>query len=118
MAWHPLTVTSSIIRVSSAGTPVQISSTRQPFQSVLIQALPNNASRIVVGSDNTVRAGANAATDPSGTVLAIIGAPSANTATPPSANGGNPVAPAAFNLQDLWLDAVSSNDGVIVSFIR
>src|SRR6516162_5080792 len=115
MAWHPATKTSSVITVATAGVPVQVSSTRQPFQSVLIQAMPNNVGRIVVGSDNTVRANA-AGVNPSGTVLAIIGVPSANTATPPSANGGNPTAPAAFNLQDLWIDASSSNDGAIVSY--
>jgi len=112
MAWH----SKSVITVSTSGTPVQVSSTRQPFQSVLIQALPNNTGRIVVGSDNTVRANASGA-NPSGSALAIIGAPSSNTATPPSANGGNPTAPAAFNLQDLWIDATNGGEGVIVSYI-
>ena len=116
MAWDPITRTSSVITVSSAGTPVQVTATRIPAQAVLIQALPNNSGRIVVGFDNTVRANASGV-NPSGPVLAIIGAPASNTATPPSANGGNPTAPAALNLQQFWIDATVSGDGVIVSYL-
>ena len=116
MAWNPITSTSSVVTVATAGTPVQVISTHKSAQSVLIQAMPNNTGRIVVGSGNTVRANA-AGTNPSGPVLAIIGAPSANTATPPSANGGNPTAPAAINLAQFWIDASVSGEGCIVSFL-
>jgi hypothetical protein len=116
MAWNPATATSSVVTVATAGTPVQVVSSHKAIQSVLIQALPNNTGRIVVGSANTVRANA-AGTNPSGPVLAIIGAPSANTATPPSANGGNPTAPAAINLEQFWIDASVSGEGVIVSYL-
>ena len=116
MAWNPLTSTSSVVTVTVAGTPVQVISTHKSAQSVLIQALPNNTGRIIVGFDNTCRANA-AGVNPSGTVLAIIGAPTSNTATPPSANGGNPTAPAAINLQQFWIDASVSGEGVIVSYL-
>ena len=116
MAWDPLTRTSSIVTVSSAGIPVQVTTSRIPAQAVLIQALPLNTGRIVVGFDNTIRANA-AGANPTGPILAIIGAPSANTATPPSANGGNPTAPAALNLQQFWIDASVSGEGVIVSYL-
>jgi hypothetical protein len=116
MAWNPLTPTSSIITVVTAGVPVNVIASHKSAQSVLIQALPNNTGRIVVGYDNTVRANV-AGTNPSGTVLAILGAPASNTATPPSANGGNPSAPAALNLQQFWIDASVSGEGCLVSFI-
>jgi hypothetical protein len=116
MAWNPVTPTSSVVTVVTAGIPVQIVAAHKSAQSVLIQAMPNNTGRIVVGYDNTVRANA-AGTNPSGTVLAIIGAPTSNTATPPSANGGNPTAPAALNLQQFWIDASVSGEGCIVSYL-
>jgi len=116
MGWNPVTPTSSVVTVAVAGTPVQVVSAHKSAQSVLIQAMPNNTGRIVVGSANTVRANA-AGTNPSGPILAIIGIPTDNTATPPSANGGNPAAPAAFNLQQFWIDASVSGEGVIVSYI-
>lgn len=116
MAWNPIIVGNSVVVVAVTGTPVQIISTHKSAQSVLIQVLPNNTGRIVVGYDNTVRANA-AGTNPSGSVLAILGAPSTNTATPPSANGSNPTAPAALNLQQFWLDASVGGEGVIVSYL-
>jgi len=116
VAWDPLTRVSSIVTVPSAGTPVQVTATRIPAQAVLIQALPLNSGRVVVGFDNTVRANASGA-NPSGPVLAIIGAPASTTATPPSANGGNPTAPAVLNLQQFWIDVSISGDGVIVSYL-
>ncbi len=116
MGWIPAAASSSVVTVVTAGTPVRVSATRVPAQSVLIQAMPNNLGRIVVGSDNTVRANASGS-NPSGTVLAIIGVPSANTATPPSSNGGNPLANAGVNLADLWIDATNSGEAVIVSYI-
>ncbi len=116
MSWKPLTPTSSIVTVVTAGTPVQVIATHKAANSVLIQALPLNTGRIVVGYDNTVRANA-AGVNPSGTVLAILGAPSSNTATPPSANGGNPTAPAALDLQQFWIDSSVSGEGVIVSYL-
>lgn len=116
MAWNPLG-TSSVVTVVTAGTPVQVKTTHVACQSILIQALPQNTGRIVVGSDNTVRAGASA-TNPSGTVLAIIGAPTSGTATPPSATGGVPTGPAALDLQQFWVDAQVSGEGVIVSYLR
>jgi len=117
MAWHPgVSSSNSVVTVATSGTPVQIVTSRQPYQSILVQALPNNTGRIVVGSSNAVRANA-AGVNPSGPVLAIIGAPTSATATPPSANGSNPTSPAAFNLADLWIDASVSGEGCIVSYI-
>lgn len=116
MGWNPITPSSSVVTVAVAGTPVQVITSHKSAQSVLIQAMPNNTGRIVIGSANTVRAN-GAGTNPSGPVLAIIGAPTGNTATPPSANGGNPSAPAGFNLQQFWLDASVSGEGAIVSYI-
>lgn len=116
MGWNPVTPTTSIVTVTVSGTPVQVLGAHKAAQSVLIQALPNNTGRIVVGFNNTVRANP-AGTNPSGPVLAIIGAPTSNTATPPSANGGNPSAPAAIDLQQFWIDASVSGEGVIVSYL-
>src|SRR5437879_4747839 len=116
MAWKPLTPTSSVLTVPNAGTPVQFIATHRAAQSVLVQVLPNNTGRIVLGFDNTVRANV-AGVNPSGPVLAIIGAPSSNTVTPPSANGGNPTAPLAIDLQQFWIDASVSGEGVIVSYL-
>jgi hypothetical protein len=116
MPWLPAAATSSVITVVTAGTPVQVATVHTPCQAVFIQAMPNNTGRTVIGSDNTVRANA-AGSNPSGTVLAILGAPSSNTATPPSANGGNPPAPVGLNLKNLWIDASTSGEAVIVSYI-
>lgn len=117
MAWNPLTSTSSVVTVTTSGTPIHVATSHIACQSILIQALPNNTGRIVVGYDNTVRANA-AGTNPSGTVLAIIGAPTSNTATPPSATGGVPTAPAALDVQQFWIDASNNGEGVIVSYLR
>lgn len=113
MALH----TTGAILVTTPGTPVQASVTRIACQSFMVQALPNNQGRIVVGTDNTVRANA-ASVNPSGNVAATLGVPASNTGTPPSVSYGNPTMPGAFNLQDIWVDATTANDGFIVSYVR
>ena len=118
MAWLPGTsATSSVKTVTSAGTPVQLSTVHKMVYAVMFQALPFNTNRVVIGSDNTVRAGDASSTNPSGPVLAILGKGSA-TETP--ASGGASVK-GKFNgidLYDLWLDSVTNDEGIVWSYIE
>jgi hypothetical protein len=112
MSWRFL----AIVTVATPGTPVQVQASHLAAQAALFQALPNNTARVVIGSDNTVRANASNV-NPSGTVLAILGAPATTVATPPSATGGNPTSPGAVDMQNFWVDATNTGEGVIVSYL-
>ncbi len=106
------------VLVAAAGTPARLTANaavpgdRVGAQSVMVQALPGNAGLVYVGLG-----GMNKTTGVN--VLAILPKPASATTGPfPSVTFSEPTIPAGFNLADLYIDAGTNNDGVVVSITR
>lgn len=110
--------------VTSAGTPVR-ATLNQPVpsqslgvQSFMVQALPGNAGIVYVFACGASFAGVDDRT----TLIyciAILPKPTSATTGPfPSASFSIPVIPAGIDLSSIWIDAATSNDGVIISGTR
>lgn len=95
--------------VASSGTPVRVSSTRIAAQSVMFQAWPGNAGLCYVGLANMVIATGVG-------VLGVIGKPSTDEVSVPSASFSIPLAPGGINLADLYVDADDSGANILVSY--
>jgi hypothetical protein len=103
------------ITVTSAGTPVRLTSTqstpanRVGLQSITVQVLPANTGVIYVG-DSTLNVSTGAG------ILAILPAPaSATTGAFASVSFSIPLAPTGLNLADYYVDASTNTQSVIVS---
>lgn len=102
------------IRVTTPGTPVRVTvgepdpAAAQGCHGVLIQAIKGNVGWVYVGSSAMVKA------TPVG-VHAQLAIPTANSA--PSWSAALTLAPGAIQLRDLYIDADTANDGVIVSIL-
>lgn len=92
--------------VAAAGTPEQLTTTREGCQSILIQALPTNTGKVWIGT-SAINTGTFAG------VLYMLPTPSGSDL--PSVSFSIPLAPAGLNAADLWLDVDVSGDGVIVT---
>lgn len=106
------------VTVPTPGTRVRatvnaaVPATRIGAQAVLFQALPDNTDIIYVGE-------ANMNTSTGIGVLGIIAAPADPTLGPfPSWGATLPVGAAGLNMADLYIDAVSADDGVVVSYTQ
>ena len=98
--------------VASAGTPVQLTTTRTMAHAVLIQAVHTNTGDMYVGVSTSM--------DPTdGTdMIAVLSEPTAGE-TPPSISIG-PVhgAANAFDLREIWIDAEVNGEEVLVSYLE
>ena len=104
------------VTVTTAGTPVRATvnaptpSQRLGIQSITFQVLPANAGLIYYG-----RAGMDKSTGVG--VLGILPKPASATTGPfEEATISIPVAPAALNAADFYVDATSSGDKVLVRY--
>lgn len=97
------------VTVTTAGTPVRVTSTKTTCQSVLIQAMPTNAGLAYVGLSGMDKSAGTG-------VLGIIGKPSADEVVVPSVSFSIPLAPAGINLADLYIDADDNNAAVLISY--
>jgi hypothetical protein len=103
MAWK----SQGKVTVTTAGTPVQVTTTRTVAQSVMVQALAANTGLIYVGLSTL-----NKSTGVG--VLGIIPIPTTNIIG--SVSASIPLAPAGINLADLWIDSTVNGEGVIISY--
>lgn len=110
MALHSL----GQVTVPTPGTPVQATinqgspQTRIPCFAMMFQALPSNVGTVYIGL-----LGLNRSTFAQ--VLAILVAPTVTST--PSYSAAAPNVPGAFNLADIYIDAESAQDGVLVTYI-
>ncbi len=81
---------------------------REPFQSIMFQALPGNAGVVYIGSSGLVRA--------TGVEQYAFLPKPASAVTGPftSAQFSYPDAPASFDANDYYIDADNADEGVIV----
>jgi hypothetical protein len=102
------------ITVPVAGTPVRVTSgqsdpaARLAVHGVLVQALPGNAGRVYIGT-----AAMNRVTQQN--LFAILAIPTANQL--PTFSAALTLSPNAIQLQDMYVDVDTNNDGVIVSVL-
>lgn len=98
------------VTVASAGTPVQVSPSRLPAQSVFIQQVASNTGAMHVGVSGSM--------DPSdGTdMVASLVAPSASALPSFSITAEN--APNGLDLQNLWIDAAVNGEEVLISYVE
>ena len=103
------------ITVTTAGTPVQVSATRIPAQTIFFQQVEANIGKIYICSS----AAANKTTGVG--VLATIPAPTLNASLVavvlPYAAATTPSAPGGLSASQFWIDADNSAEGCIVSYI-
>lgn len=95
------------VTVSTAGTPVQVTSTITDCQAISIQALAANTGKIYVGLKNmnkTTLVG----------VVAVLAVPTTNII--PSFNAYQPQI-AGLNADAFYVDADVSSEGVLVAFL-
>lgn len=111
---------------TTPGTPVRLTTEDLFVHAIMIQALPLNAKRVVLGErelnddgsvHKTFLAGDDS-TNPSGHCLAIIGKPAGVNETPPSIEYGVQNSPAGPVASQFWIDVVTSGDGVLWSYSR
>lgn len=98
-----------LITVTTAGTPVQVTTSKTPCHAILLQAKPGNVGLTFVGTSNMVKAtyvGVNA----------VIGIPTDTVI--PSVHASVPAANNAIDASKVWVDANTSGEGVIVSIIE
>jgi len=103
------------ITVTTAGTPVQVSETREPAQTIFFQQAEDNTGKIWICSS----ASANKTTGVG--VLAVIPAPTLTdevATTLPYASVTIPSAPCALNVMNFWVDADENGEKCLVSYIR
>lgn len=102
------------VTIPTPGTPVRVTSIEtnpdgpKPCHGVLIQALKSNVGVVYVGNsamDKTALTG----------LFAQLAIPTSNSI--PSYSAALTIAPAGIQLKDLWIDADSANDGVIISIL-
>lgn len=105
-------VPGSALRVVNAGTPVQVpiptGFVESNMHALLIQTLPTNTGKIYIGNA-TLNKGALSG------LIVFLAVPTANVI--PSFSVSVTQAANALKINDLWIDADNSNDGVIVSGI-
>lgn len=103
------------VTVTTSGTPVRLTnaqstpSTRVQCHAIMVQVLPSNTGRIVIGDGSSVNASTYVSAN------AILAIPTNNIL--PSANVGISEAPNAINAADYWIDSTVNGDGVIVSIL-
>lgn len=105
MAWKSL----GKVTVTTAGTPVRITSSRTPCHALLVQQLPANTGRIIVGTsvmNSTTYAGC----------LAILAIPTTNGI--PAVNAGLATEPDGLNAADYYLDSTVNGEGALVSYLE
>ena len=97
--------------VPSAGTPAPLISSqiRTACHAFMVEALPTNVGNIYIGLSNM-----NKATMVG--VVAVLAKPTANTI--PSFSSTVSYAPSALDLAQIFIDADSSGDGVVASYVR
>jgi hypothetical protein len=110
------------VLVAAAGTPVAATSNftagtpetvRVPTQSIMFQALPANAGVVYIGLKGFTKSGVGLTGE-----LAILPKPvSASTGPFTSASFSIPLAPAGLNANDLYVDADTNGDGVLVTVV-
>lgn len=102
------------IRITAPGTPQRVTqgepnpSEHNGCHGVMIQVLPDNVGRVYVGKEGMNKTAFTK-------VLAFLAVPTKNSI--PSFQAALTLAPGAIQLRDLWIDADSVNDGVIVSVL-
>ena len=107
----PALVPGNVVNVTTAGTPVQLIGSATRCMTIFVQAKHGNTGRIVIGN-SAVRADLSA-----GGFVAILGAPTSATATPPSVTISHTNKPYVFDVSELYIDATVNGDGVIWSVI-
>lgn len=111
MAWHSL----NRVTVTTAGTPVRLSATRQGCQTIFFQALQTNTGKIYIldsASGNKTTGQGILATVPAPTLFGGV------ATVLPWAAVTIPSAPAALSVERIWLDADNSGEGVQVSIVK
>src|SRR5262245_44408752 len=111
MAWKALP-----IATGQADTPQRIytPTAAQPnmqVHAVLIQVLPSNSGRIVIGDKDNITA-----TTVTGNVLASLPPPTTNVY--PSCNAGVPPAPAGLDLKNIWWCPQINGEGISISYLE
>lgn len=97
------------ITVPTAGTPVQVSTTRIPAHAILIEALWTNTGRVYIG-DSTLVVGTKTG------LLNVLPPPTGNMF--PAVSAGIPAAPNGLDLSQIWIDVQTNGEGVLVSYIQ
>lgn len=104
------------VRVTAAGTPVRVTSgyadpsNHISIHGVMFQALPTNTGLIYVGAaEEIVRA-------TFAQVRAILGIPTDNFI--PTFSAALTIAPNGLALEQFWIDADVSTDGVLVTYLQ
>jgi len=111
--WHPND--GGYVAIPAAGTPVRVTVTRTPGQTLFFQQLQGNTGKLWICS----RADANKTTGVG--ILAMIAAPTLSGGVAvvlPYAAVTIPTAPSALNLAEFWIDADINGDQCLVSYVR
>lgn len=95
------------VTVTTAGTPVRVTSTKTGAQAIMVQAWHANTGKIFVGTSASMNKTTGAG------VLAMIPAPT--TGVIPTASFSIPLAPVGMDASDLWIDADTNGEGCIVT---
>lgn len=108
MSW----ISFGVVTVTNAGTPVQVTTSRTPAHAILIETLWTNTGRMYVG-----RSTLNVSTKVG--LLNVLPAPTSATTGPfPAVSAGIPSAPNGLLLNEIWLDAQNSGEGVLISYLQ
>lgn len=108
MSWIPL----AVITVATAGVPVQATTSRIPAHAILIEALWSNGGRMYIGNSALVVSTKTG-------LLSVLPAPSDPVKGPfPAVSAGIPSAPNGLRLDEIWIDAQTSGDSVIISYLQ
>ena len=96
------------VRVTTAGTPVQLTTTRTPVQGLYVTPEHDNTGVVYVGLAGMVAAtGVN--------VIGVIGIPGTHGIVP--FNPQVSASPVIGDLSLLWIDASVSGDGIFVGYV-
>lgn len=101
--------------VATPGTPVQLTTSNIMAHAILIEALPENTKKVVVGGSNAVRAGVGGTSNPTN-ALKILGKPDSADLTPPSVEYGITNSAGGVLLSQFWIDAEVADEGVSWSY--
>ncbi len=94
------------VTVTTAGTPVRVTSTRTGAQAILVQAVSTNTGKIYVGNSSLNKSTL------AGVYFVI---PAASASDIPSFEFSIPLSPAGLNAADIYLDADNNGEAAIVT---